>query len=235
MVESKTPYQAVAKPFVFPDHPEWGVTYWDWSLVPVLDNKGGVDFLVFSLKDVTDRKEAEDRTLTHNKLLQLFSRSFSRDAYLGEVVKLIGEWSECSAVGIRIIDTNENIPYSAYTGFSREFWESENWLSVNHDQCTCIRVIKEGPDTGDLPYMTRYGSFYLNDNPEFMKSLTQEERARFRDGCLRAGFRSLSVVPIRYIERVLGAIHLADERREILPLKKVEFIESITPIVGEVK
>ncbi len=233
VVSTKTLYQAVAKPFVFPDHPEWGVTYWDWTLVPVLDNKGEVDFLVFSLKDVTDRKEAEDRTLTHNKLLQLFSHSFSRDAYLGEVVKLISEWSGCTGVGISIMDKNDHIPYSAYTGFSPEFWESENWLSTDHDQCTCIRVIKESPDAGDLPYMTRNGSFYLNDNPGFMSGLTPEERDRFRDGCLKTGFKSLAVVPIRYVERVLGAVHLADERKEVLPLKKVEFIESITPLIGE--
>lgn len=60
VVETKTPYQAVAKPFVFPDHPEWGVTYWDWSLAPILDEAGAVDFLVFSLKDVTERVQAEE-------------------------------------------------------------------------------------------------------------------------------------------------------------------------------
>jgi CheY-like chemotaxis protein len=46
VVESKFPYQAIAKPFVFPDHPEWGVTYWDWTLTPLLDEYGEVKFLV---------------------------------------------------------------------------------------------------------------------------------------------------------------------------------------------
>ena len=51
VVRSKKVYQAVAKPFVFPDHPEWGVTYWDWTLTPLLDEAGEVEFLVFSLND----------------------------------------------------------------------------------------------------------------------------------------------------------------------------------------
>jgi len=59
VVETKTPYHAVAKPFVFPDHPEWGVTYWDWVLFPVLDGKDEVAFLVFSLQEVTERTLAE--------------------------------------------------------------------------------------------------------------------------------------------------------------------------------
>ena len=59
VVQTKVPYQAVAKPFVFPDHPGWGVTYWDWVLFPALDNKGDVAFLVFSLQEVTERTLAE--------------------------------------------------------------------------------------------------------------------------------------------------------------------------------
>jgi len=60
VVKTKTPCQAEAKPFTFPDHPEWGVTYWDWTLTPILDKAGEVEFLVFSLKDVTERRRAEE-------------------------------------------------------------------------------------------------------------------------------------------------------------------------------
>jgi len=141
VVATKVPYQAIAKPFSFPDHPEWGVTYWDWNLVPVLDSRGEVDFLVFSLKDVTERKEFQDRMLTHNTLLQLFSHSFTRNEYLDEVVNLVAKWSGSRCVGIRILEKNGSIPYGAYRGFSREFWEMENRVSLHHDQCACVRII----------------------------------------------------------------------------------------------
>jgi len=45
-----------AKPFTFPDRPDLGVTYWDWTLVPVKDKNGEVEGLVFSLLDVTERE-----------------------------------------------------------------------------------------------------------------------------------------------------------------------------------
>jgi PAS domain S-box-containing protein len=60
VVETKAPYQAFAKPFSFPDHPEWGVTYWDWTLTPILDDEGETEFLVFSLEDMTERKRTEN-------------------------------------------------------------------------------------------------------------------------------------------------------------------------------
>jgi two-component system cell cycle sensor histidine kinase/response regulator CckA len=59
VVATKKPFQVLARPFVFPDHPEWGVTYWDWTLVPIPDPEGQVEFLVFSLKDVTARIRAQ--------------------------------------------------------------------------------------------------------------------------------------------------------------------------------
>lgn len=47
------------KPFVFPDQPERGVTYWDWSLTPVMEEAGEVTGLVFSLVETTGRKRTE--------------------------------------------------------------------------------------------------------------------------------------------------------------------------------
>jgi len=60
VVQTKEPYVAIARPFAFPDHPEWGTTYWDWTLTPILDDAGETEFLVFSLEDVTERKRAEE-------------------------------------------------------------------------------------------------------------------------------------------------------------------------------
>jgi len=63
VVRTKKPFQVFANPFEFPDHPEWGTTYWDWTLVPLLDSAGEVEFLVFSLHNVTERKQAEEKIL----------------------------------------------------------------------------------------------------------------------------------------------------------------------------
>lgn len=60
VVKTREPYHAIARPFTFPDHPEWGTSYWDWILTPLLNDTGETEFLVFSLEDVTKRKRAEE-------------------------------------------------------------------------------------------------------------------------------------------------------------------------------
>jgi PAS domain S-box-containing protein len=59
VAETGDPFYITAKPFVFPDQPERGVTYWDWSLIPAKDMDNAVIGLVFTLVEVTDRISAE--------------------------------------------------------------------------------------------------------------------------------------------------------------------------------
>ena len=61
VVRSRQAFKASAHPFVFPDDHERKTTYWDWTLTPVLDRRGEVEFLIFSLNDVTERKRTEER------------------------------------------------------------------------------------------------------------------------------------------------------------------------------
>ena len=59
--KGKSIYRKYARPFIFPDHPEWGETYWDLGLVPILDDGGEIEMFLFTLKDVTERKRMESK------------------------------------------------------------------------------------------------------------------------------------------------------------------------------
>jgi PAS domain S-box-containing protein len=54
-----------AKPFTYPQRPELGVTYWDWTLTPDKDYQGHVRGLVLSLTDVTERERGRRRDAAH--------------------------------------------------------------------------------------------------------------------------------------------------------------------------
>lgn len=59
VVNTGEPFFAEAKPFEFPDQPERGVTFWNWSLIPIKDSAEKVTGLVFTLAEVTGRVLAE--------------------------------------------------------------------------------------------------------------------------------------------------------------------------------
>lgn len=57
--ETGKPAKYHDKPFKFPDQPERGVTYWDWTLTPVKSYDKIIGF-IFSLYETTKRKQAEE-------------------------------------------------------------------------------------------------------------------------------------------------------------------------------
>jgi PAS domain S-box-containing protein len=63
VVKAGEPYTAFGKPFEYPERPEMGVTYWDWNLQPVFDDKAKVEGLILSLIDVTARERAQQEYL----------------------------------------------------------------------------------------------------------------------------------------------------------------------------
>lgn len=74
VVHSREPHVEESYPFCFPDHPEWGTTYWDWTLVPVLDERDDIELLLFCLNDVTERMRGEMDLRVSNTRLRELSR-----------------------------------------------------------------------------------------------------------------------------------------------------------------
>jgi PAS domain S-box-containing protein len=200
----------------------------------VYRNEAGVVQGVFAAaRDITELKAAEKRQSITNTLTGLFARKNSRKEYLDSTVEVIRDWSGCRCIGIRYADTNGCIPYEACIGFDSEFQETEGCLSLTGDACFCVRAITQKPDERDRPVTTSGGSFCCSNIQSFAQILTPSHPIRYRDACIRRGFKSLAIVPIRYREKILAAIQLADEREGVVTPGKVGFIESFAPLIGE--
>ncbi len=112
VVDSGTPYFTVAKQFVFPDQPERGVTYWDWSLYPVKGSTGSVESLVLTLVDATERVALAKAAQESEALLQ---RTFD-EAPVGAALV---------ASDLKFVRVN-----SAFCGFLGYLPEELNGLSI---------------------------------------------------------------------------------------------------------
>lgn len=85
VVETGIPFFVAAKPFEFPDQPARGVTYWDWSLIPIMDECGNVNALVFTLADVTDAKKIEQERIKWENRRQLIQKAHSLNQMAGAI------------------------------------------------------------------------------------------------------------------------------------------------------
>lgn len=67
-VDTKQPVRAYARPFLFPDNPTAGPTYWDWVVFPLLDEQGEVEFVILCLRNVTEQKRMESQIAKLDRL-----------------------------------------------------------------------------------------------------------------------------------------------------------------------
>lgn len=84
VVKTGEAFSVLEKPFEYPEDPERGVTYWDWSLQPVREADRSVQGLVLSLVDVTERKRAENQLEKQNRELLQLSRLEQEQRELAE-------------------------------------------------------------------------------------------------------------------------------------------------------
>ncbi|OGF48689.1 MAG: hypothetical protein A2231_00915 [Candidatus Firestonebacteria bacterium RIFOXYA2_FULL_40_8] len=181
--------------------------------------------------EISERKNKEKQILYRNILQGSIIKLASRKEFLKKVIDVVLEIGGCKCAGIRILDEKGNIPYAVNKGYSEKFWESENKLSVNTEQCVCIRVITGKVIASDKKAMSKHGSFYCNNNFDFVKELNENEKKNFRSVCVKSGYASVAVIPIKDDDKIIGALHIADENENKFPLGVIESIESLGSVI----
>jgi PAS domain S-box-containing protein len=102
--DTGVPITFEAKPFEFADQPERGITYWDWSLVPLKDRGGAVSGLVFSLQDVTQAKQAQQQLVERNQFITTVFESLAHPFYVINADDFVIKIANSATAGESLVD-----------------------------------------------------------------------------------------------------------------------------------
>lgn len=202
----------------------------DVVITPIGENARISGYLL-QVQDITDRKRAEEALRLSHRFLEIGNKNTEMPVLLEEFVTEIKLFTGCAATGIRILDEDGAIPYQAYDGFSRAFYELESPLSIKSDQCMCINVITGNVDR-NLPFYTPGGAFFMNATTRFLATIPEAQRGQTRNMCNEFGYESVALLPIRIGDRILGLIHVADYRENMAPLEMLEVLETAAMELG---
>jgi signal transduction histidine kinase/HAMP domain-containing protein len=178
-------------------------------------------------KEIVERQKAENEVRISRNFLEIANRHSGIRELLQDFVHETKSLSGCEAIGIRLLDESGHIPYAAYEGFSQKFYETESPLSIVSDQCMCINVIK-GTTNPEMAFYTSHGSFYMNGTTKFLATVKEEDRGTTRNVCNATGYESVALIPIKLGARILGLVHLADHRENMVPLSIIRSLEEAT-------
>jgi PAS domain S-box-containing protein len=143
VVETGEPFTAIAKGFEYPEHPERGVTHWDWTLHPVKDNTGAVEGLLLCLLDVTERVRGVKALHETKRLLESTLASLADAVFVVEpssrriiacnpALERVFGYSEKEVVGrnTEFFHVNRNM----YEKFGRELFHALDAKGIYHTE-----------------------------------------------------------------------------------------------------
>ena len=210
-----------------------------------VDSQGRLISYDGMIRDITERKRAEDRRHLAHDVLNLLNHPGGIKDTIGDILCLIKKTLGIEAVGIRLND-GEDFPYYVTDGFSEEFVRAEKYL-CKHDstgkierdgqgnpvlECMCGNVLCGRTDAA-LPFFTTGGSFWTNSTTDLPASTTKEDRkGRTRKGCNGEGYESVALVPFRSGADIMGLLQLNDPERDRFTSETIRFLEGLGNSIG---
>jgi PAS domain S-box-containing protein len=183
--------------------------------------------------------------MTALRLLELLNRAEDRNTIIHDILRLIKDDTGFYAAGIRLEEEGD-YPYYEVSGFSRDFVKSEKYLCArdgrgkavsNPDgrltlECVCGCVLREKFDPS-LPFFTRGGSFWTNSASDFLAATQHSTLFNSpRNRCVKEGYETVALVPLRSGSGVIGLLQLNDRRKNLLDVETVRYFERIGASVG---
>ena len=191
----------------------------------------GEPHVLSMVRDIGELKKAQQALQAAYRFLEIVNSLSDLDSTLHAFAREIKELTGCGAAGIRMLDAEGNIPYAIIEGFCDAFVNLENDLSIHSDHCMCSRVIRGEADPLQ-PFFTDTGSFFTPSTSRLLQGLTAEQAALLRGNCNRFGYQSVALIPVRAENRVIGLIHVADEREDRISSDTVRLLENAALQLG---
>ncbi|MEN6304588.1 MAG: PAS domain-containing protein, partial [Armatimonadia bacterium] len=198
---SKVPYEAHGRPFTFADHAEWGETYWDWTLVPVVDERGKVSVFLLSLHDVTEQTQHARENEVAVALLHLANEAEDVPELANAICAFIQDWSGCEAIALRLRQ-GDDFPLYHAIGLTDDFHKAEYSLCGFDErgcmvrdeqgkpllQCLCGSLIS-GRAKRRSRFYTAHGSFFAGNVDDYVAQTREKDLPEgLRGRCMEQGY-----------------------------------------------
>ncbi|MDR3570360.1 MAG: PAS domain S-box protein [Syntrophobacteraceae bacterium] len=154
-------------------------------------------------------------------------------------VSLLADYTGFDAVGLRLRE-GDDYPYCQTRGMSQEFVRLENSLCPRRHgarpepgeqiddaflECVCGAVIQGRVDRS-LSFISEYGSFWSNSNTLILNE-HPELKDSIRGNCVRTGYESSALIPLKLGEETFGLLQFEDKRPGGIPRELLSILESI--------
>lgn len=195
--------------------------------------------------DITELKVSENHHRLSKRVLEILNGAEDFQTSIQRILQAIKEVICCDAIGMRL-EKDGDYPYFAEEGFSADFPRLENapfserragGICRNADgfpqpDCICGLIISGKTDPSN-PLFTPNGSCWTNRVDALLNPAAGDARFKPRNICLKLGYGSVMMVPIREKNRIVGLLHLSSVAENSYNLAMVNAVENVAAHIGE--
>ena len=217
----------------------------DATYYPMRSKEGEINGVSVCIIDITDRKRMECQQKLSIEVLRILNSPQNFESLIEEILKAIQKHTEVDAIGIRL-KKGDDFPYFIQSGFSDQFLIDENSLVAKNSkenicrsldgkdclECTCGLVLSGKSDPEFLP-LSPGGSAWTNDSSMWLKiHYLEESRINPRNRCVREGYRSIAIIPIKSNAEIVGLLQLNERKKNFFSDGMIDFFEGLSASIG---
>ncbi|MCK4419049.1 PAS domain S-box protein [Candidatus Aerophobetes bacterium] len=192
------------------------------------------------------QKKTEERQALALEVLKYLNQPGWKEHVIPEILMAIKRFSGCEAVGIRLRE-GDDFPYYETKGFPPEHIQTENSLcafdkkgNLLRDadgnpllECMCGCVIR-GRFDSHKPFFTSHGSFWTNSTSKLLPATTEKDLGvvSLRGRCLREGYESLALIPLKSDDETVGLLQLNDRGKGRFTPDLISYYEQLSESIG---
>jgi PAS domain S-box-containing protein len=213
----------------------------DCLAIDDLDN----DKLIRSFHHATIKKDIFRQLALITAILKHLNGKDEKASKIEHILQEIATFASVEAAGLRLAENGNYRHYQSY-GSPKSSFEAESSLCFSkvHSEmmldpygkpilgCLCAAVVNQSTPPSST-FFTSLGSFWSNNMDDFLASnaegsLLSGERNR----CLKEGFSSLALIPLRSEDSVIGILQLNDRRSHRFSSGMIYFFEEMGTALG---
>ena len=216
----------------------------DYTAAPSLEKDRPVALVVL-FRDTSERKQADLQLRLATDVLRALNRGGELDPLIDEVLHLIKDGLGLDAVGLRIRE-GDDCPYYRQLGFADDFVAQENSLCSREENGATVRddagrvvldcgcgLVLSGRTDPQFPCFTGGGSFWTNKSTDLLAlQILDDPRPNPRNHCIRRGYQSIALIPLRSGEQIIGLLQLNDCRPGRFTAEILRYLERLATSIG---
>ncbi|MFO7820836.1 MAG: response regulator, partial [Lentisphaeria bacterium] len=184
------------------------------------------------VREAINKKRKHDEAAITYRFLEIANSHHKLYPLLKQVSEEIQRFTECTAIRIRLLDSDGRLETMVSSGFGKEIMACEQCVDQEDERCLCLHIA-EG-NAGKLEVnITEGGSFFAEEREMLQKDCGDRFSNEFFHACANMDYEAAAIVPVRKGNKIFGICQIAGDEPYMFSIETIKLLERLGARLGD--